>query len=72
MVYNVELISTVQQNESVIHIHIHIHESYIYIYIYIHIHPLSLGFISYSGHYSALNRVPCALRYVLTSYIFCI
>ena len=47
-------VSTVQQNESAIHIHI----------------PLFFGFPSHLGHHSTLSRVPCAIQYVLISCLF--
>ena len=48
------VVSTVQQNESVIHIHIS---------------PI-LGFPSHLCHHSALSRVPCTIQYALISYLF--
>ena len=51
---NVVLVSTVQQNESAIHIHIF---------------PL-FGFPSHLDHRHAFSRVPCATQYVLISCLF--
>ena len=53
-VYNVMLVSTVQQSESAIHTHV----------------LCLFGFPSHSGHHSVLSRVPCAIQYVLISYLF--
>ena len=36
----------------------------------IYIHPLPFEFPSHSGHYSPLNRVPCAAQQILISYLF--
>ena len=55
LLYNVVLVSTVQQNRSA---------TYIYIY------TLPFGLPSHSGHHSALSRVPCAIQYVLINYLF--
>ena len=38
--------------------------------LYIYIYPLFFGFPSHLGHHSALSRVPCAIQYVLISYLF--
>ena len=38
--------------------------------LYIYIYPLPFGSPSYSGYCSALSRVPCAIQYVLISYVF--
>ena len=46
MVYNVVLVSNVQQNESVIHIHI----------------AALLRFFSYIGYYRILSSVSCAIQ----------
>ena len=46
LLYNIVLVSTVQQSESAIRIHIS---------------PL-FGFPSHLGHHGALSRVPCAIR----------
>ena len=48
------LVSTALQNES-------------YIYIYI---PSFFGFPFHAGQHSELSRVPCAIQYVLISYLF--
>ena len=37
---------------------------------HLHMQPLFLGFPSHLGHHRALSRVPCALQYVLISYLF--
>ena len=37
---------------------------------YINIHHLPLGLPSHAGNRSALSRVPCAIQYVLMSYLF--
>ena len=37
---------------------------------YIYINPLPFGLPFHSGHHSAFNRVPCAIQYVLISYLF--
>ena len=42
----------------------------IYIYIYKHTPLPSFGIPSHSGHSTALGRVPCAMQYVLMSYLF--
>ena len=49
LLYNAVLVSTVQQNESAIHMHI----------------SPPFGLPSHSGHHSALSRLPCAREYVL-------
>ena len=36
----------------------------------IYIYPLSFGLPSHSYHHSALSKVPCAIQYVLISYLF--
>ena len=54
LIYNVALVSSVQQSESVIHIHI----------------SLFFRFFSHIGHYRVLSRVPCAIQQVLISYLF--
>ena len=54
MLYNVVLVSTVQQSESVM---------------CIHISPLiSVSF--HLGHHRASSRVPCAIQQILISYLF--
>ena len=54
LLYNVVLVSTVQQSESTLQIHI-----------------FSLFVLpSHLGHHRALNRVPCAIQSLLTSYLF--
>ena len=52
LIYNVVLISTVQQNESTIHIH----------------SSPPYWIPSHSGHHRTLSRSPCAIQYVLISY----
>ena len=52
--FNVVLVSTVQQSESAINIHIS---------------PL-FGFPSHLIHHRTLSRVPCAIQQVLISYLF--
>ena len=47
MIYNVMLVSGVQQNDSVIHIHIY---------------PFFFRFFSHIGYYRILSRVPCAIQ----------
>ena len=42
---------------------------YIYIYIYIYICPF-FGFPSHLCHHRALGRSPCAIQYLLISYLF--
>ena len=37
---------------------------------YLYMYPLPFGLPSHSGHHSALSRVPCAVQYVLISYLF--
>ena len=37
---------------------------------YIYIYPLPSGLPSHSGHHSALSRIPCAIQYILISYLF--
>ena len=54
MIYNVMLVSAVQQSESVIRIHI----------------SLFFRFPSNLGHHRALSRVPCAIQSVLIRYLF--
>ena len=56
MIYNVVLVSGVQQSESVIHIHI---STLFFFRLFSHI-----------GHYRVLSRVPCAIQQVLISYLF--
>ena len=36
----------------------------------IHRHIYTLRFVSHIGHYRVLSRVPCAIQYVLISYLF--
>ena len=36
---------------------------------YIYTHPLPFGLPFHSGHPSALRRVPCAIQYILISYV---
>ena len=55
LIYNVVLLSAVQQSESVIHTHIS---------------GLFLDFFSHIGHYRVLSRVPRAIQQVLISYLF--
>ena len=38
---------------------------------YVCIHPLFFRFPSHSGHHRALSKVPCAIWWVLISYLFC-
>ena len=38
--------------------------------LYVYIYPLLFGFPSHLGHHRALSRVPCAIQYVLISYLF--
>ena len=38
--------------------------------LYVYIYPLFFGFSSHLGHHSALSRDPCAIQYVLISYLF--
>ena len=54
LLYNGVLVPAVEQSESALHIHTS---------------PL-LGFPSHLGHHRALSRVPCAIQYVLISYLF--
>ena len=54
LLYSVVSVSAVQQSESAIHI----------------LYPLFFGFPSHLGHPRALNRVPCAVQEVLSSYLF--
>ena len=49
LIYNVVLVSGIQQNDSVIHI-------YMYIYIFF------FRFFSIIGYYKILNIVPCAIQ----------
>ena len=49
MLYNVVLVSTVQQGESAVHVPI----------------ACLLKFLSHLGHHRALSRVPYAIQYVL-------
>ena len=54
MLYNVVLVSAVQQNESAIHMHV----------------SLLSGLPFHSGHHSALSRVPSAIQEFLVSFCF--
>ena len=54
LIYNVALVSAVQQRESV----------------YIYIYPLSFRFFSHIDHYRVLSRVSCAVQEVLISCLF--
>ena len=56
LIYNVVLVSAVQQSDSFIYMCI-----YIYIYIYIYIHILFLMFFSIMVYQRILNIVPCAI-----------
>ena len=47
LIYNVVLVSAVEQSESIIHIHIS---------------TLFFAFFSHIGNYSILSRVPCAIQ----------
>ena len=38
--------------------------------LYVYIYPLFVGFPSHLGQHRALNRVPCAIKQGLTSYLF--
>ena len=55
LIYNVVLVSGVQQNDSVIHM-------YTYLFFF--------RFFSIIGYYKILNVVPCALQSVLVVYLF--
>ena len=55
MLYNVVIVSVVQQSESATHICIY---------------PLFLGFSSHFGHHRASSRVSCAIQLVLIGYLF--
>ena len=82
MIYNVTLVSCVQQSDPVcvcVCVYIYI---YIYIYIYTHTHIYiythtrthiyicSFRFFSLIGYYKILSRVPCALQQDLVVYLF--
>ena len=54
LIYNVVLVSAVQQSEPVIHTHI----------------SLSFRFFSHIGHYKVLSRVPCVMSRFLLVIIF--
>ena len=54
LLYNVVLVSTLQQSESAIHIHIS---------------PFFV-FPSHLGHHRSLSTVPCAIQQALISYLF--
>ena len=58
-IYNVVLVSYVQQSDSVIHIHTHTH-----------IHVFFFRFFSLIGYYKTLNIVPCVIRQVPVAYLF--
>ena len=51
LIYNVLLVSGIQQSESVIHMHI----------------PTLLQILSHIGHYRVLSRVPCSIQGLLIS-----
>ena len=55
MLYNVVLVSGVQQSESVTHINIHISTLSFF------------RFFSHISHHRVLSKVPCAIRQVLVS-----
>ena len=57
LIYNVVLISGIQQSDSVIH-------TYIYIYIFF------FRFFSIIGYYKILSIVPCAIQLVIVGYRF--
>ena len=58
MVYNIVLVSCVQQSDSVNHI---------YVYTYIH---SFFTFSSVIGYYKILSIVPCAIQSVVVGYLF--
>jgi len=62
LIYNVVLVSGVQQSESITHTHTHTH---------IYIYTLFFRFFSHIGHYRVLTGVPCAIQEVI-NYRFCI
>ena len=65
MFYNVVLVSAIQQSESDIYIYTHTH-THTHIYIY----TLFFRFPSHLGHQGSLSRVPCAIPWVLISFLF--
>ena len=54
LLYNIVLVSAVQQSESTLHI-------------YIYIYPLFFGLPSHLGHRRALSRIPRAVQSILIS-----
>ena len=38
--------------------------------LYIYVYPLHFGLPSSLGHHRAVNRVPCAIQLLLSSYLF--
>ena len=56
LIYNVVLVSRVQQSDSVL---------YIYIYIYTHTHTHSFSFFSIMIFYKILNTVCCTIQWDL-------
>ena len=64
LLYNVVLVPTVQQSESVTHIYVCVCIHILYIYI------LFFRFPSHLGHHRAASGIPCATRQVLISYLF--
>ena len=62
LIYNVVLVSVIQQSDSVIQTHTHTHT-------YTHTHTFFRLF-SHIGHYRILNRVSHAIQQIFISYLF--